>query len=453
MIPVVTPQEMQAIDASASEPVTELIARAGAAVARTALDMLGGGYGRRVVVVAGKGNNGADGRAAAERLRRRGVGVAVFDATSAPASLPAADLVIDAAYGTGFRGHYDFPDHGVTPVLAVDIPSGVDGSNGRAGGRVARATRTVTFAALKPGLLLDVGRQAAGAVEVVDIGLDVSRSTCGLVTDHDVSWWMPSRAVDAHKWRHAVWVIGGSPGMTGAPRLSAHAAMRTGAGYVRLSIPGANVEVTDPIEVVSQELPRSGWQDAVSADVLRFGALVVGPGIGRAPATLGAVGRVLATSPVPVVVDGDALRALGSAELSMPRDRATVITPHDGEFEAITGARPDDDRRVAATRLAASSGAVVLLKGPTTVVAAPDGRAAFVTSGDARLATAGSGDVLAGMVGALLAGGLDAFRAAASAAHLHGRAASLGRAVGLVASDLPELVPDAIAGLPAREPS
>ena len=151
MIPVVTPEEMGAIDAAASEPVEVLIDRAGAAVAQAAVEMLGGTYGRRVVVVAGKGNNGNDGRSAADRLRRRGVRVEVVRADLAPDRLPAVDLVIDAAYGTGFRGTFEAPDAGGALVLAVDIPSGVDGLTGVASGRVLRADRTVTFAALKPG--------------------------------------------------------------------------------------------------------------------------------------------------------------------------------------------------------------------------------------------------------------------------------------------------------------
>src|SRR5687767_13443292 len=150
---IVTPDEMAAVDAAAPEPVDVLIGRAGRAVARAALAMLGGGYGRRVVVVAGKGNNGNDGREAAAHLRRRGVRVHVIDAADGPDVLPGADLVIDAAYGTGFRGSYDPPSPGGAPVLAVDIPSGVDGLTGEVGGEALRAHRTVTFAAWKPGLL------------------------------------------------------------------------------------------------------------------------------------------------------------------------------------------------------------------------------------------------------------------------------------------------------------
>jgi len=164
VIPVVTPAEMKAVDEAAPDPVDVLVERAGAAVARAAARLLGGTYGRRVVVVAGKGNNGADGRAAAGRLRRRGVAVEVTDATGAPDQLPDADLVIDAAYGTGFHGAYAAPDPGRAPVLAVDIPSGVDGLTGEAGDGAVVARSTVNFAAHKPGLLLGPARERAGSV-------------------------------------------------------------------------------------------------------------------------------------------------------------------------------------------------------------------------------------------------------------------------------------------------
>src|SRR5437868_5661328 len=161
---------MAEIDRGAAEHVDVLIGRAGGFVARAALELLGGAYGRRVVVVAGKGNNGADGRDAAERLRRRGVRVHVVEATDSPEQLPPSDLVIDAAYGTGFRGEYQAPDPGGAPVLAVDIPSGVNGLTGEAADGAVWADRTVTFAALKPGLLIGDGPDRTGHVDVVDIG-------------------------------------------------------------------------------------------------------------------------------------------------------------------------------------------------------------------------------------------------------------------------------------------
>ncbi len=244
MIPIVTPKEMGAIDASAPEPVEELIDRAGRATARVALEMLGGAYGRVVNVLAGGGNNGNDGRSAGVYLERRGVTVRVFDAAMRPPMLAPCDLVIDAAYGTGFRGDWIAPDivsaQGGRPlVLAVDIPSGVDALTGEAGPGVLAADRTVTFQALKPGLVFGAGRGLSGVVTVADIGLDVSGSTQHLVDASDVAAWWPTRSGDAHKWNGAVRVIAGSPGMLGAGRLSVEAAARSGAGLVALSSPAA----------------------------------------------------------------------------------------------------------------------------------------------------------------------------------------------------------------------
>jgi NAD(P)H-hydrate epimerase len=448
VIPVVTPEEMGEIDRGAPEPTDVLVERAGSAVARAALRLLGGAYGRRVVVVTGKGNNGADGRSATARLRARGVGVAVVDAADALDRVPAADLIIDAAYGTGFRGTYEFPDTGGVPVLAVDIPSGVDGLTGRSSGAPAPAVATVTFAALKPGLLLGDGSRLAGEVHLADIGLDVSRAQAGLVTDPDVASWWPVRPVDSHKWRAAVWVVGGSPGMTGAPSLAATAAMRAGSGYVRMSTPGARSSDA-PIEVVTREVPAAGWDRTVLDESRRFGSIVVGPGLGTDQANAAATREIAVRSEVPMVVDGDGLRAIAGLGAAFDPQRPTVLTPHDGEFEALVGAPPGDDRIAAARALAAARGAVALLKGPTTVVAAPDGAVALVRSGDQRLATAGSGDVLSGMIGAAMAMGLPPFEAAAAAAHVHGRAATLGPAPGLLAGDLPGLIPGALAGIVA----
>ncbi|MGH9164084.1 MAG: NAD(P)H-hydrate epimerase, partial [Acidimicrobiales bacterium] len=242
MIPVLEPAEMGTADRRSAVPTDVLVDRAGAAVARYALHLLGGGYGRRVVVVAGKGNNGADGRSAAARLRRRGARVLVLDAADAPARLPASDLVIDAAYGTGFRGHYVAPDPGGAPVLAVDIPSGVDGLTGEADEGAVRASATLTLAALKPGLLLGGGARLAGQVEVADIGLDIGVVFAHLVEDADVAAALPVRDRLAHKWQSAVLVVAGSPGMMGAPMLVAGAALRAGAGYALVGVPGAAAE-------------------------------------------------------------------------------------------------------------------------------------------------------------------------------------------------------------------
>jgi NAD(P)H-hydrate epimerase len=447
VIPVLEPAEMAEVDRDAPEPVEVLIGRAGAAVARHAVALLGGTYGRRVVVIAGKGNNGNDGRDAARRLERRGVRVQVVDAGGA-ATVPGCDLVIDAAYGTGFHGEYVWPvlPRGV-PVLAVDIPSGVDGRTGEAADEVPHATTTVTFAALKPGLLFEPGASRVGDVVVADIGLDVGRARAGLVEASDVVAWLPRRSPGAHKWQSAVCVVGGRPGMEGAAALVARGALRVGAGYVRHARPaGAATATAMPTEVVGVELPAEGWPGALVDDLERFGALVIGNGLGTDAPMQADIVKVLQSEGLPpTVVDADGLTALAEREVLLGDQ--VVVTPHDGEYARLAGHPPDVDRLAAARELAARLGCTVLLKGGPTVVSAADGRAAFVAAGDARLATAGTGDVLAGVIGGLLARGLDPFRAAAAAAFLHGEAAVLGWREGLVAGDLPERLPEAIARL------
>jgi len=463
--PVVTPEEMGAIDAEAPEPVDELIDRAGWATARAALRLLreirSSGrwdgaliYGARVAVLAGKGNNGADGRSAARFLRRRGVTCEVFDVGgSAPADdsdrRPGSDydLIIDACFGTGLRGDFwsdELPvDVGDTPVLAVDIPSGVNGMTGQTQGRPLPAMATVTFAALKPGLLFEPGRSLAGRVEVADIGLDCSRARLWHLGPADLARW-PKRQPSAHKWGHAVAVVGGGPGMSGAATLTGRAALRAGAGYVINTRPGPMVgpDPAQPTEAVTVSLDDD-W-DRLSSQVGRCAAVVVGPGLDLDDRdTDNAVKRLLRESDAAVVLDAGAIRpdvietVVGrrSAEKRLP-----VLTPHDGEFERLMSSKPGPDRLAAVRRVADSHRAVVVLKGPSTVVAQPDGRALISTAGDQRLATAGTGDVLAGIIGAGLSLGLDSFLAAGLGVELHGRAALRGRRVGLTAGDLPDLV-------------
>lgn len=444
LVPIVTPEEMNAIDRAASESVEELIHRAGGAVARKALEMLGGAYGRRVVVLAGKGNNGNDGRDAATRLRAQGVHVTVVSAADAPEVLPDCDLVIDAAYGTGFRGEWDAP---IAPpgclVLAVDIPSGIDGRNGSCVGDVLEADVTISFAALKPGNVFGDGLACSGELAVADIGLDTRNASAHLVGAAAVASWVPEPSSHAHKWQSAVWVVAGSPGMGGAASLCSGAAARTGAGYVRVSTPGGPAADL-PIEAVRTDLSAEAWATDVIADLARFNALVIGNGLGIAEITREQIRQVVAAATgrgVPTVVDADGLTALGT-EVSRFVSETTVLTPHDGEFARLAGRAPGEDRIADARALAAESGAIVLLKGRSTVVAAPGGEVLVSIAGDQRLATAGTGDVLAGIIGALLACGVDPLRAAAGGAFIHGRAGALGWRRGLVAGDV-------IAHLPA----
>ncbi|MGH9096435.1 MAG: NAD(P)H-hydrate dehydratase [Acidimicrobiales bacterium] len=444
---------MQAIDrqAQGSTPVEVLIERAGQAVAVAGLQMMGGAYGRRVVVVAGKGNNGADGRVAAGKLRRRGARVTVVDAGGGPID-GEWDLVIDAAYGTGFRGEYRAPSFAPgTQVLAVDIPSGVDGDTGEASGTPLRADRTVTFAARKPGLLQGDGVDLAGRVSVADIGLPVGPAELQLMEDTDVAGLLPPRRRNDHKWSSAVLIVAGSPGMTGAAGLCARAAMRTGAGMVRLGVPGGDPADTPASEAVSVALPGRGWSAAALEASRRCSSMVVGPGIGRDPETAEEVRRLVAAADVPVVIDADGLFALGLLDDAHPLEHRApvVLTPHDGEYQRLMGAPPGADRVGAARRLARAAGAVALVKGSTTAVAEPSGAARVSMSGSPRLATAGTGDVLSGVIGAMVARGVAPLEAAALAAHVHGRAAERGPRQGLVAGDLPVLVSSVISDLGA----
>ena len=458
MIPVVRPDEMRAIDAAAPLSHDELVERAGAAVAHAALRMLGGTYGRVVTVLAGPGSNGADGRVAARLLAARGVRVSVVDVGRGRPGPSVVDivspspvhLVIDAVYGTGFRDAWQPPEVGDVPVLAVDIPSGVDAVSGEVRGGALRATRTVTFAALKPGLLFGAGRGLCGEVEVVAasrIGLDravVERAAVHAVEQGDAARWMPVRPSDAHKWRTAVCVIAGSPGMPGAAALVSAAALRSGAGMVHVSSPHGLLAGL-PTEVVQVETVGA-------SELRRFGALVVGPGLGRSEATRRTVEEVLrgaAQSATPVVLDGDALWAVANGAGPAPLGAHVVVTPHDGEFERLSGAPVGGDRLTAATALAARLSCTVVLKGPATVIASPTGEALVSSSGDERLATAGTGDVLAGMVGALLAAGAHPLHASATAAWAHGACGAFAPRHGMMASDLIGALPrvwDMLAG-------
>jgi NAD(P)H-hydrate epimerase len=370
----------------------------------------------------------------------------VLDAADAPGELPACDLVIDGAYGTGFKGTYDAPAPPVgTPVLAIDIPSGVDADSGEASGAAVRADRTVTFAALKPGLLQGDGPVCSGEVEVADIGITFPTPAAMVVEDADLAG-LPRRARDGNKWNHAVGIAAGSPGMEGAAILSTRGAMAGGAGMIRLGSPG-DPAAGWPVEAVRMHLPAHGWAGPFLEATAKCKAVVIGPGLGTDAERAEDIRAVVAGAPVPVVIDADALTALGDAgaahTLLDKRSAPSILTPHDGEYARIAGASPGVDRLAAARSLAESTGAVVLLKGPLTAVACAGGVVPDVllsAAGVPALATAGSGDVLSGIIGAFCARGEPAQRAAALAAHVHGWAASLGHHEGLVAGDLPDLV-------------
>ncbi len=411
--------------------------------------MLGGVYGRRVTVLAGPGNNGADGLVAARVLASWGVAVRVVHVdrfAPPPSSIEDADLVIDALFGTGTVREMTFPSVGVhTMVLAVDIPSGVDARTGRLfpGCSVQRADVTVTFVAPKPGLLFEPGASLAGEIRVADIGIHLAADESArtvLLDEASVRQRLHRPEVTAHKWKHAMLVVAGSAGMTGAALLCAHSAARCGASLVRLSIPGT---VHGGDEVVGMDLPATEWGMVAAGHAARCSAVVVGPGLGSDVATQAEVRALLDALPagMPVILDGDGLGSV-TPELLAALHRPMILTPHDGEFTRLSGTAPSSDRISTTREFALRTNAVVLLKGPTTVVASPTGHVEVIRSGDQRLATAGSGDVLAGVIGAFCAVGMDPFHAASTAAFVHGRAAMRGRPFGLVAGDLPVLLAD-----------
>ncbi|MCB0989352.1 MAG: NAD(P)H-hydrate dehydratase [Acidimicrobiales bacterium] len=448
-MPVLTPEQVRVVDSAAGD-LDELIGRAGSVVARVAVDVLGGTYGRRVVVIAGPGNNGADGRVAAARLKAAGVRVELVDPTVG--LVGPADLVIDAAFGTGLSRPYEPPqvDAG-TPILAVDVPSGLDALTGANLGALG-ATTTVTFGAPKRGMFFGDGPELCGQVVVADIGLDLAPAQIDtwLVDDGLAERVLPHRPRRAHKWSAAVRVVAGSPGMWGAAHLTSSAAMRAGSGMVVVSGAGDAIPDGLPVEVVARSAddqagaaPADARERAarVAADLDRFGSLVLGPGLGRDQDEF--VDALVALSPVPTVIDADGLGfAWGRPEVLRRAGGPAIVTPHDGEFAKLVGRPPGPDRVGECRELATRSGAVVLLKGPTTVVASPTGASWLVTAGDQRLATAGSGDVLSGMLGAVLAqlrpdaDDLDQVAlTVACAAHWHGSTCDH-LAAGTVASDI-----------------
>lgn len=441
MITVVTPQEMVAIDTAAQETQEELIERAGAAVAQQARKMLPAGQAHQVMVMVGPGANGADGRVAARHLMADGQKVTVTEAHLVPSQVSGFALVIDAAFGTGLRRPHQGPTTDA-PVLAVDLPSGLDGLTGETLGKPTPAQCTITFAAAKPGHFLGQGPALCGDLVVADIGLDVSWANCWFAQVDDVAGLIPSRSSDAHKWQSACWVIAAHQGMEGAAYLAARAAQRSGAGYVRLSVPG-EPNPPAPLEVVVSPLNLADPLE----DHERFAALVLGPGLGPSEETSHAVQRWIKQADQPMVVDGDGLRALVLTDRPVLRNVPLVMTPHDGEYHMLTGQPPASDRLKAARTLAQQYESVVLLKGPTTVIADTTGATYLVRSGDQRLATAGTGDVLSGIIGGFLARGAQPWAAAVGGALVHGALLDALPNTGVVAGDLDAHLPAVLSRL------
>jgi NAD(P)H-hydrate epimerase len=447
MEPIISVEEMRRVDAETTENIDRLMDAAGYGVALSASGM-GVGYGSRVHIIAGVGNNGGDGYVAARYLARRGATVTVLqvgepaDGTPAHRAMTAAiasgvrvgeigppeqtDLVIDAFVGTGFRG--DLPAEvaawasSPSAVLSIDVPSGMDGDTGIAKGSVFRAGRTATFHRHKTGHFLGDGPDLCGAVDLYDIGLDGGDPEMYLMTGADVV--IPGRGRRSHKWSAgAVATIGGVPGLTGAALFAARGAIAAGAGASILFTTAATsgVYASAAPDIPQMEASETtSWRNHAS-EVLsllgRFDSLVMGPGL--EPVALEFVEHILDGFDGAVVLDAGALNAIARLDVLKRREAPTVLTPHGGEFKRLAGAEPDE---VSAQWLADETGATVVLKGNPTLVVSD--RIVIVDTGGPELATAGTGDVLAGMIAAFIADGMTAPSAAASAAYLHGRAGS-----------------------------
>ena len=449
--PLYSSAEMRAVEERYPEypdSIPELMQRAGAAVAREVLHAFPAA--RSFACVCGGGSNGGDGRVAARILREAGH---VADET---VEVEGYDVIVDALFGTGFHGvpRSDAAEligrmnAASAPVVAVDVPSGVDASTGEIAGAAVDAELTVTFHAPKVGLVVAPGRFQAGRVVVADIGLDhgvtsVRRATAALL---DL---VPRRGSRDSKYSSgSVLVVGGAPGMTSAACLSALAALRADAGYVTLAVPRAALPAA---ETLALEPVKVAWDEADAAESIeraaeRAGALALGPGLGRGEGRRELVRALLDRIALPAVVDADALFGLEPIERAAP----TVLTPHAGELARLVGRDAEwvDAHRLAAARTCAERfGAVVLLKGVDTIVASPDGTAIVCDLGPPSLATAGTGDVLTGVVGAFLAKGLEPATAAAAAAVAHALAArEVPHQAGLVAGDLLDALPRALTG-------
>ncbi|HWC87468.1 MAG TPA: NAD(P)H-hydrate dehydratase [Solirubrobacteraceae bacterium] len=473
-------------------PGLDLMERAGTGLAGLVTERAPG----RIAVVCGKGNNGGDGLVAARVLRERGREVEVLILAAPdeyqgnartnlerlpgptprpfdPGALAGADAIVDAVLGTGFAGEAREPAAGAIEamnavreaavVIACDVPSGVDASTGVVAGAAVRAHATATFHAAKPGLWIAPGKEHAGEIRVIDIGIPSGGPAdprIGLITAR-VMEGIPRRGVESTKFAAgSVLVCGGSPGLTGAPCMASESAMRAGAGYVTACVPaslhaifeGRLLEVmTVPLRDHEGALHPTAVGEAVER-AARVDAVVLGPGLGRDPGAVRFARGLASALEPPLLLDADGLNAhAGELEALADRSAPTVLTPHPGELGRLLEieSRAVQARRLeSARRAAAEARAVVVLKGDDTIVAQPDGRVAVSPGGAPALATAGTGDVLSGVIGAFLAKRMAPFHAACAGVFVHvsaGRhAAETIGAEGVIASDVIAALPRAI---------
>lgn len=509
---IVKVKEMKDIDQRASIdfgiPGIILMENAGLRTVEIIEDILGSCPGKKVSVLSGKGNNGGDGLVVSRHLINAGAEVDTFlvgdennltpDALTnylilknmkaaifhlqAEAGLDrfmmsvlSADLVVDALYGIGLKGGVsEFESQVINilnwsrrPVVAVDIPSGVEADTGKVHGIAVQATHTVTFALPKLGLLLKPGRDYVGALSVADISipsplLNDPALKHNLINDKLIKSLLKRREPEGHKgtYGHAV-IIGGSLGMSGAVMMSSFAALRCGAGLVTAAVPESLVPVIDSalLEVMSTPLAESG-DCVISVEALpaienllgTASVCAVGPGMSRYSEARTIINFILENSGIPLVIDADGLNALeGNTDILKNRQVPMVLTPHPGEMARLTGKSTEEiqSRRIETARgFAEEHGLTLVLKGHHTVVAAPGGDVYINMTGNPGMATAGSGDVLTGIITALIAQGLNPQQAAVAGVYLHGAAgdqAALDRGErGLVATDLIHYLPQVI---------
>lgn len=486
---LLTPDEMRRADRVAVEAGVaslRLMENAGRAVANA----IRARYARRpVLVLCGAGNNGGDGFVVARLLREAGWPVRLALTVEAPAlrgdaavmagrwagtveaaragRLGGAGLIVDAMLGAGLdrdvvgelAALIDEVNASQVPVVAVDVPSGVDGLTGQVRGTAIRADLTVTFARLKPGHLLQPGRALSGEVVLADIGIPdqvVDAVGARLWRNGPALWTLPDEEPAAHKFERGHCLVVSGPALhTGAARLAARAAQRSGVGLVTIAGEGEALR-EHGAHVTSGMLREMADWASLSAFIFprKVGAVVLGPGMGTSPSTRETV-LVALRSGVPVVLDADGLSSFAEEPEALfaaiaAGERPVVLTPHGGEFQRLFG-KPGADKVAAARGAAVLSRAVVVFKGSDTVIAAPDGRAAINDNAPPWLGTAGAGDVLAGLIGGLLARRMPAFEAAEAAVHIHGAAAA-GSSVGMTADDLPELIPAVMASFHSSVP-
>ena len=496
-----TADEMSRADGGAQDlgiPGGVLMERAGAAMAE---EILARYPNRRTLVVCGGGNNGGDGFVIARELHRAGADVTVVatkdDYSGDPATnlevlrnllvpidgpedlgslLDGADLVVDALLGTGFSGEVREKEAGLirqindspAAVVAVDVPSGVDGSTGEVAGEAVRADLTVCAHAAKVGCVISPGRERAGETVVVEIGIPPEADV-----EPSLSWTgrevlrglLPRTREPAHKYSAgALMVVAGSRAMTGAAVMSVRGAERAGCGITFLATsagaaPAVDIALTETIVYGVREGESGGMSAEAAGEILgsseKATALVIGPGIGSGDEGRRLVEALLAGTDLPVLLDADAVTSLAGTRVLASRDAPTVITPHAGELGRLLGSGASEvsaRRLLSARRAASENGCCVLLKGSDTLVVEGE-RAAVNSTGSVALATAGTGDVLSGVIGALLSRGMEPFEAARAGAWVHGQAAELWLeetgwpAESLVATDLLDYLPQAMGEL------